>query len=42
LNAIIETGDIAKADLAFVDGTFNKSSGNTVNVDGGVPAAFVR
>jgi len=42
LNAIIETGDIAKAVLAFVDGTFSKSTGNTINVDGGVAAAFVR
>ena len=42
LNAIIETEDIAKAVLVFVDGTFDKSTGNTVNVDGGVTAAFVR
>lgn len=42
LNAIVETEDIAKAVLAFVDGTFIKSTGNTVNVDGGVAAAFVR
>ena len=42
LNAIIEKEDIAKVVLAFVDGTFSKSTGNTVNVDGGVAAAFVR
>jgi len=42
LNAIIEREDIAKAVLAFVDGTFSKSTGNTVNVDGGVSDAFVR
>lgn len=42
LNAILERKDIAKAVVAFVDGTFSKSTGNVINVDGGVPAAFVR
>lgn len=42
LNAILEREDIAKAALAFVDGTFSKSTGNIINVDGGVAAAFVR
>jgi len=42
LNAILERKDIAKAVVAFVDGTFSKSTGNIVNVDGGVAAAFVR
>ena len=42
LNEIIETGDIANAVLAFVDGRLSKSTGNILNVDGGVAAAFVR
>ncbi|MEM8893646.1 MAG: bifunctional aldolase/short-chain dehydrogenase [Bacteroidota bacterium] len=42
LNAILEREDIAKAVIAFVDGTFSKSTGNIINVDGGVAAAFVR
>jgi NAD(P)-dependent dehydrogenase (short-subunit alcohol dehydrogenase family) len=42
LNVVVETKDIARAVLAFVDGTFKKSTGNTINVDGGVAAAFVR
>lgn len=42
LNAILEREDIAKAALAFVDGSFSKSTGNIINVDGGVAAAFVR
>lgn len=42
LNAIIERIDIAKAALTFVDGSLSKSTGNIINVDGGVAAAFVR
>ncbi|MEQ9286886.1 MAG: bifunctional aldolase/short-chain dehydrogenase [Cyclobacteriaceae bacterium] len=42
LNAILEREDIAKAALAFVDGSLSKSTGNIINVDGGVAAAFVR
>ncbi len=42
LNAILEGEDMAKAALAFVDGTLSKSTGNILNVDGGVAAAFVR
>ncbi|WP_115868326.1 bifunctional aldolase/short-chain dehydrogenase [Marinoscillum furvescens] len=42
LNAILEREDIAKAVLVFVDGSLSKSTGNILNVDGGVAAAFVR
>lgn len=42
LNAVLEREDIAKAVLAFVDGSLSKSTGNIINVDGGVAAAFVR
>ncbi|TDN35899.1 bifunctional aldolase/short-chain dehydrogenase [Hymenobacter sp. UV11] len=34
--------DIAKAVLVFVDGSLAKSTGNVLNVDGGVAMAFVR
>jgi rhamnulose-1-phosphate aldolase/alcohol dehydrogenase len=34
--------DIANACFAFVGGLLNKSTGNVLNVDGGVAAAFVR
>ncbi|MCC2547469.1 bifunctional aldolase/short-chain dehydrogenase [Hymenobacter sp. BT175] len=34
--------DIAKAVLVFVDGSLSKSTGNVLNVDGGVAMAFVR
>ncbi|TGE03690.1 bifunctional aldolase/short-chain dehydrogenase [Hymenobacter fodinae] len=34
--------DIAKAVLVFVDGSLTKSTGNVLNVDGGVAMAFVR
>jgi NAD(P)-dependent dehydrogenase (short-subunit alcohol dehydrogenase family) len=34
--------DIAAACFAFVGGLLNKSTGNILNVDGGVAAAFVR
>lgn len=42
LNAILEGEDMAKAALAFVDGSLSKSTGNILNVDGGVAAAFIR
>src|SRR5207249_11482951 len=34
--------DIANACFLFVGGLLNKSTGNTINVDGGVAAAFLR
>ena len=42
LNEIILPEDIANACFAFVGGLLNKSTGNVLNVDGGVTAAFVR
>jgi NAD(P)-dependent dehydrogenase (short-subunit alcohol dehydrogenase family) len=42
LNEIILPEDIANACFAFVGGLLNKSTGNTLNVDGGVAAAFLR
>jgi rhamnulose-1-phosphate aldolase/alcohol dehydrogenase len=42
LNEIISPGDIADACFAFVGGLLNKSTGNVLNVDGGVAMAFVR
>ncbi len=42
LNEIINPGDIADACFAFVGGLLSKSTGNVMNVDGGVAAAFVR
>jgi rhamnulose-1-phosphate aldolase/alcohol dehydrogenase len=42
LNEIILPEDIANACLAFVGGLLHKSTGNVLNVDGGVAAAFVR
>ena len=42
LNEIINPGDIADACFAFTGGLLNKSTGNVMNVDGGVAAAFVR
>lgn len=42
LNEIINPEDIANACFAFVSGLLNKSTGNVLNVDGGVAAAFVR
>ncbi|KIC96273.1 bifunctional rhamnulose-1-phosphate aldolase/short-chain dehydrogenase [Flavihumibacter solisilvae] len=42
LNAIIEPDDIANACFVFVGGLLNKSTGNVLNVDGGVAMAFVR
>jgi rhamnulose-1-phosphate aldolase/alcohol dehydrogenase len=42
LNEIINPADIADACFAFVGGLLNKSTGNVLNVDGGVAMAFVR
>ncbi len=42
LNEVILPDDIAKACFAFVGGLLNKSTGNVLNVDGGVATAFVR
>ena len=42
LNEIILPEDIANACFAYVGGLLNKSTGNTINVDGGVAAAFLR
>ena len=42
LNEIILPEDIANACFAFVSGFLNKSTGNVLNVDGGLAAAFVR
>jgi NAD(P)-dependent dehydrogenase (short-subunit alcohol dehydrogenase family) len=42
LNEVINPDDIANACFAFVGGLLSKSTGNVLNVDGGVAAAFVR
>lgn len=42
LNQIILPEDIANACFAFVGGLMHKSTGNVLNVDGGVAMAFVR
>ncbi|MDE1193101.1 MAG: bifunctional aldolase/short-chain dehydrogenase [Arachidicoccus sp.] len=42
LNEIILPDDIANACFAFVGGLLNKSTGNILNVDGGVAMGFVR
>lgn len=42
LNEIIHPSDIADACFAFVGGLLTKSTGNVLNVDGGIAAAFVR
>ena len=42
LNAIILPEDIANACFALVGGLLNKSTGNILNVDGGVAMAFLR
>ncbi len=42
LNEMILPEDIANACFAFVGGLLNKSTGNTLNVDGGVAMAFLR
>jgi rhamnulose-1-phosphate aldolase/alcohol dehydrogenase len=42
LNEVILPEDIANACFAFVGGLLNKSTGNVLNVDGGVAQGFVR
>ncbi|KEQ28092.1 short-chain dehydrogenase [Pedobacter antarcticus 4BY] len=42
LNQIILPEDIANACFVFVGGQLNKSTGNVLNIDGGVAMAFVR
>ena len=42
LNKVILPDDIANACFAFVGGLLDKSTGNVLNVDGGVAMAFVR
>ncbi|GGH07024.1 bifunctional aldolase/short-chain dehydrogenase [Sphingobacterium alkalisoli] len=42
LNEIILPDDIANACFAFTGGLLNKSTGNVLNVDGGVAMAFTR
>ena len=42
LNEVIVPDDIANACLAFAGGLLNKSTGNVLNVDGGLATAFVR
>jgi rhamnulose-1-phosphate aldolase/alcohol dehydrogenase len=42
LNEIILPEDIANACFVFVSGLLNKSTGNVLNVDGGVAMGFVR
>jgi len=42
LNEIILPEDIANAAFAFVSGLLNKSTGNALNVDGGVAMGFLR
>jgi len=42
LNEMILPDDIANACYALVGGLLNKSTGNTINVDGGVAMAFLR
>jgi rhamnulose-1-phosphate aldolase/alcohol dehydrogenase len=42
LNEEILTEDIANAVFVFVSGLLSKSTGNVLNVDGGIPAVFVR
>jgi rhamnulose-1-phosphate aldolase/alcohol dehydrogenase len=42
LNEIILPVDVANACFAFVGGLLSKSTGNVLNVDGGIAAAFLR
>lgn len=42
LNEVILPEDIANACFAYVSGLLNKSTGNTINVDGGIATSFVR
>lgn len=42
LNETILPQDIANACFVFVSGMLDKSTGNVLNVDGGIPASFLR
>ena len=42
LGEVILPEDIANGAFAFVSGLLHKSTGNVLNVDGGLAAAFVR
>ena len=42
LNEIILPEDIANACFAYVGGLLNKTTGNVINVDGGIAVSFVR
>ena len=42
LNEIILPTDIANACFAYVGGLLNKTTGNVINVDGGIANSFVR
>jgi NAD(P)-dependent dehydrogenase (short-subunit alcohol dehydrogenase family) len=42
LNEVILPIDIANACFAIIGGLLNKSTGNVINVDGGIANAFVR
>ncbi len=42
LKEIILPEDVANACFALVSGLLNKSTGNVLNIDGGIPSAFVR
>ena len=42
MNEVILPDDIANACFALVGGMLNKSTGNTINVDGGIAAGFLR
>ena len=42
MNEMILPADIANACFAFVGGLLNKTTGNSLNVDGGIAAAFLR
>jgi enoyl-[acyl-carrier-protein] reductase (NADH) len=42
LNEIILPEDIANACFVYVSGLMDKSTGNVLNVDGGVSTAFLR
>jgi rhamnulose-1-phosphate aldolase/alcohol dehydrogenase len=42
LKEAVKTSDIADAAFAFVSGMFDKTTGNMINVDGGLAAAFPR
>jgi rhamnulose-1-phosphate aldolase/alcohol dehydrogenase len=42
LREVLYPADVANGVYAFVSGLLNKSTGNVLNVDGGLPAAFPR